>query len=129
MSWGNFSLRRTVSVAATMVGFSFLGLRAYQAVPETRALIRPASLGAADVAYRELSCVNEAFRSMVPVGAKVFIDIADPFKHQIAVVAAFPDRAVVWTARDASIVLRLRSPAPPDPCRQSIFDVSEAQPR
>ncbi len=107
---------------AVALGAGFLGLRSYEGLAKTSDLVAPESTSPAAYAYAELSCVNYAFRSLVPAGSTVFIDITDPLWHQLAVVAAFPDRTVVKLPEAADFVLMLRPQPLSSGCAERPFE-------
>ena len=102
------------------VGAAFLAFHGYRGLDVTRDLISPESLAGTRVAYAHYQCLEDAFRALVPVGAKVYIDM-EGMPAYTAFSAAFPKREVVGSPRHADVVFGYVDPALSDPCAPGTF--------
>jgi len=119
MTGGN-RVARAFALLCVAVGAVLLGFYAYRAVGVTRDLTSPASLAGTRGAYLHYECLEQAFRRLVPDGAKVYVDM-EGMPAFTAFSAAFPDRVVVGSAGEADLVFGYVDPALSDPCAPGTF--------
>lgn len=117
-------LPRAVMSVAMIVGAGLIAARAYEGLTTTRKLVTRDATTAAAGAYREFSCLEAAFRLLVPQGSSVFLAIDDALLLQRTVSAAFPDRRVVSSPEDADLVVQLQVPSAPALCDPQVFSAT-----